>query len=49
MEPSGTTGANLKYNIMSFPVTVGLRYRIKGGRDDAEKERQELMQVGMNF
>ena len=49
MEPTGTTADNLKYNIMSFPITVGLRYRIKGGREDAEKERQELMQVGLNY
>jgi hypothetical protein len=49
MEPTGTTAENLKYNIMSFPITVGIRYRIKGGKDDAEIKRQSLMQVGLNY
>jgi hypothetical protein len=47
MEPTGTTMDKLKYSIISFPVTVGIRYRLRGGKDDAEKQRQDLMQIGL--
>lgn len=48
LQPNGSGGQeNLKYGIVSIPVTVGLRFRIKGGKDDLEKERQDLMNVGM--
>lgn len=41
VEPTGT-GANLKYNIVGFPITVGLRYRLFDS-GDKEKEKQDKM------
>lgn len=45
--PSGTPGAkeNLKYSVMSFPITVGVRYQIFTS-ETKEKERQVLMDNG---
>jgi hypothetical protein len=45
--PSGTFGAaeTLKYSVISFPITVGIRYQIFTS-ETKEKERQQLMDQG---
>jgi len=41
MNPLGTND-KLKYNIMAFPVTVGLRYQLFT-KETNEKEKQDMM------
>ena len=45
MEPSGTSQDKLKYSIMAFPVTVGIRYQLFTS-ETKEKDRQDLMNQG---
>jgi hypothetical protein len=45
-EPTGLTKDNLKYNIMSYPVVFGFRFRFLND-DTKEKERQDAMQIGL--